>query len=106
MSDMTTRQHEKTQFVRCAVLRHAWFEYEGGSAWKPQHGETVFVFRCERCGTERRDRVNRRTGELIPNGRNYIYPDGYKYSRGERPTSDEFRLKLIAMRKVEARRAG
>jgi hypothetical protein len=95
---MTTAQHERTQFVRCNTLGHAWFDYDD-SSWSPSFGDPL-VLRCERCGTERRDVIGS-LGQLIQ--RHYNYPEGYRYGRGERPSRSEFRIMLLQRRIEEAR---
>jgi hypothetical protein len=54
---------------------------------------------------ERRDKIDRVTGELLPGGRHYVRPPGYQYARGERPTKAEFRRMLLEQRIREARAA-
>lgn len=98
-SELTTRQYEKTQFVRCNTFGHAWFDYDN-SDWTPSWGEPL-VLRCERCGSERRDTISSSTGEIV--GRSYFHPEGYKYEKGTRPSRAEFRILLLA-RKIEERR--
>lgn len=100
MADQSTRQHERSQFLRCSTLGHAWFDVDSNH-WKPTFG-TPFTARCERCGTERRDKLDR-NGDLLPSGRSYSYPSGYQYAKGERPTRSEFRLELLQQRIREAR---
>ena len=95
---LTTRQYERTQYTRCYTIGHAWFDYDS-SDWNPQWGLPL-VLRCERCGSERRDKIGNR-GEII--GRSYFYPEGYKYSKGTRPTKNEFRQMLLAQRILEQR---
>ena len=75
--------------------------YDVDSDWLPWPGETPVTVRCERCGTERRDRVATVDGKLM--GRRYVYPEGYRYGKGERPTANEFRLQLIGLRLKEAK---
>ena len=100
--DLTTRQHERTQYLRCSTLGHAWFDVDSNH-WTATYG-TPFTARCERCGTERRDKLDHH-GELIKGGRNYLYPAGYQYAKGERPRRSEFRLQLLQQRILEARAA-
>jgi hypothetical protein len=89
-----------TDFTRCGTFGHAWFDVDS-SHWQTDRG-TPLTLRCERCMTERRDVISRTTGELV--GRHYIYPSGYHYSAGARPSRDDFRLALLALRLREARR--
>src|SRR5215467_5155752 len=100
MTDLTTREYDRTQFTRCNTYGHSWFEYDN-SDWTPLFG-TPLVLRCERCSTERRDVIGA-AGQIIQ--RHYFYPDGYKYGRGERPTRQEFRLMLLQQKISEARAA-
>lgn len=81
------------QYGECRLLGHAWHTVP--SDWTPQYGVPMTV-RCERCNIERRDSVNRYTGEV--ESRRYEYPDGYLFSRGpddldfEKPRRVDFRL--------------
>lgn len=88
-----------TDYTRCGTYGHAWFEAD--SDWADDRGHPL-TLRCERCATERRDVFSKTTGELI--GRRYVYPDGYHYSAGSRPSRDDFRLALITLRLREAGR--
>jgi len=76
-------------YVRCRALGHAWYDVEAERA--PSFGYAM-EFRCERCGTVRRDLVNR-YGELLPGGRNYRHPDGYRDA--ERIERAEYRRRLL-----------
>ena len=96
---LTTPQFEKTQFVRCNTIGHAWYDYDN-SNWTPQFGEPL-VLRCERCGSERRDTIGA-AGQVIT--RSYYHPEGYKYSKGTKPSRAEFRLMLL-MTQIEEQRA-
>ena len=100
MSDLTTAQFEKTQFVRCNTFGHAWFDYDN-SDWRPSFGFAL-VLRCERCGTERRDAIGN-AGQVIQ--RHYDHPEGYRYEAGTRPTRAEFRRMLLEQKVREGRRA-
>ena len=95
-AELTTRQFERTQYVRCYTIGHAWFDYDN-SEWNPEFG-TPLVLRCERCGSERRDSIGS-SGQMI--GRNYYYPDDYKYAKGMRPNKDEFRVMLLEAKRLE-----
>lgn len=97
-ADLTTPQWERTQFAYCYAWGHAWDPYDG-SDWRPLMGRDGVVLRCLRCGTERRELYNLR-GDLST--RQYAYPDGYRYGRGERPGRDDFRL--MALSKLRANR--
>lgn len=95
----TARRAPATDYTRCGTYGHAWFEAD--SDWNTDKG-TPLTLRCERCMTERRDAIHPSTGELVT--RRYAYPDGYRYSAGERPDRDHFRLALIALRLREQTR--
>jgi len=99
VSDLTTPQFEKTQFLRCNTYGHAWFEYDN-SDWRPTFGFAL-VLRCERCGSERRDALGN-SGQVV--GRHYDHPDGYKYERGTRPSRTEFRTMLMEIKVREQRK--
>ena len=87
-------------YTRCRTYGHAWFEAD--SDWNSTMG-TPITLRCERCMAERREAVSH-TGQLI--SRHYVYPKNYQYSSAdERPSKDEFRVALLALRLREARRA-
>lgn len=95
MSDLlsgyeSTFAHERRGYLRCRAMDHAWFDYD--SNWEPQFG-TPFTLRCERCGMERRDTLNR-YGEVET--RTYVKPDHYALGRDEyKPTRSEYRLMLL-----------
>src|SRR5580765_3508712 len=92
----STWQHERRGHIRCHTLGHAWDDCD--SNWTPMWGLPLTV-RCQRCGTERRDKVDRHTGAVLPGGRHYVYPAGYRLGRGEeKPTRADFRLMLLAIR--------
>lgn len=74
----------------CRLLGHSWHEVP--SDWTPAFGVPMTV-RCERCDIERRDSLNRNTGEVL--ARRYTYPQGYNFHRDngtELPRRDDFRL--------------
>jgi hypothetical protein len=76
------------QYAECrGLLRHAWHEVP--SDWTPEFG-VPFTVRCERCNTERRDALQRNTGEVL--SRRYIQPIGYKIEGDQRPKLVDFRL--------------
>lgn len=100
MSDLTTAEYDRSQFIRCNTIGHAWFDYDN-SDWRPLFGDPL-VLRCERCGTERRDVIGA-SGQII--ARNYAHPEGYKYARGTKPTRAEFRRMMLEQRIREARAA-
>jgi hypothetical protein len=86
-------------FTRCRTYGHSWVETMD-STWKPEMGVPL-TLRCERCTTERRDAISQYTGQLMY--RSYAHPEGYRYARGEKPTIEEFRVQLLALRIQEAR---
>jgi hypothetical protein len=49
-----------------------------------------FTVRCERCNCERRDTVQRNTGDVL--ARRYLYPIGYSIEGDDRPKLVDFRL--------------
>jgi hypothetical protein len=99
-AEISTWEHERRNFIRCRTLGHAWDDYD--SNWTPEFGIPLTV-RCERCGGERRDKLDRH-GNLIPGGRHYHMPPGYKLSKGEyKPTRSNFRVMLMALRASEGR---
>ena len=98
MSELTTAQYEKTQFVRCNTIGHAWDDYDN-SDWKPMWGDPL-VLRCERCGSERRDTIGA-AGQVI--GRQYMHPEGYKYAKGTKPTRILLAQKLDEQRLARKR---
>ncbi len=62
---------------RCRALGHAWEPM--APDWEPRAGVALSLI-CTRCGTERRDSVVARTGELM--GRRYVAGAGYQSSPG------------------------
>lgn len=79
------------RFGECRLLGHAWHVVP--SDWTPNFGEAMTT-RCERCDIERRDEINRNTGEV--EARRYTYPDGYLFTRDSDeqtlPRRPDFRL--------------
>lgn len=71
-------------YVRCYTLGHAWDNWPQDD-WTPNWKSLVYrpvSFRCESCGTVRREYLNRENGELSANpGRRYIYPEGFLLGR-------------------------
>jgi hypothetical protein len=89
---LTTADHERLQYVVCNAIGHAWFYTDAD--WQSTIGVPV-TLRCERCGSLRREAINR-LGKA--QGRRYIHPYGYKYPRGSKPSKDEFRvLALVSL---------
>lgn len=64
------------RYGTCRLLGHSWHVVP--SDWTPLYGEPMTT-RCERCDIERRDSVDRRTGDVL--SRRYTYPDGYLFER-------------------------
>lgn len=94
---------ELPDYTRCRTYGHAWFEAD--SDWFADFAVSrgnPLTLRCDRCTTERREVIGT-TGRL--ENRYYVYPSGYQYSRGERPSKDDFRLALLSLRLKEARSA-
>ena len=99
---------KRYRFGECRLLGHLWHVVP--SDWKSDLGVPMTT-RCERCDIERRDSVNRNTGEVV--SRRYAYPDGYLFSHVEEgddlPRRVDFRLawlnneiKSLRSRKVAA----
>lgn len=94
-------------FGACRLLGHLWHVVP--SDWTPLFG-TPMTCRCERCDIERRDSVNRNTGEV--QSRRYVYPTGYLFTHDNGtvlPHRSDFRLawlegEITAMKKNRALR--
>ena len=87
----------------CRLLGHAWHHVP--SDWTPQFGEPMTV-RCERCDMERRDSVQRGTGEVL--SRRYTYPIGYQFvglDAEARPNRAVFRSSWLDDELAKAREA-
>jgi len=82
------------KYAECGSLGHAWFDTDS-SSWNPQFGNPV-TFRCERCGTERREVWNRR-GDM--SNRHYQHPEDYHWPKGQRPSRADFRAALVRKRR-------
>jgi hypothetical protein len=97
---LTTAQYERTQFYRCQTrsIGHHWDDCD--SYWESSIG-TPWTMRCPECTTEKRYVIGSR-GQIV-SGPRYIYPPGYKYGKGERPSQAEFRMMLLEQRMREAR---
>lgn len=77
-----------TDYYECRHLGHAWEDIP--VTRRPPFGVYIWL-RCVRCTTERHDILpSVREGKLL--SRNYIYPEGYKTSRDERPSIEELRV--------------
>lgn len=94
---LTTAEFNREQYLRCNTVNHAWDDQP--SDWNPAYG-TPMLWRCIRCSAERRDVVNA-FGQVV--SRRYVYPPGYSYSKGERPSRSDFRMMLLAERMKENR---
>jgi hypothetical protein len=98
------------RFTDCRLLGHLWHVVP--SDWTPEYGHPMTT-RCERCNIERRDSVNRNSGEV--ESRRYVYPDGYLFSHEDGidlPHRSDFRLAWLSAEvskvrqsKAKARRA-
>lgn len=101
---MSTNTHIKGyHYSVCRLLGHAWHHVP--SDWTPQFGEPMTV-RCERCDMERRDTVQRGTGEVL--ARRYTYPIGYQFvalDSDERPSRAAFRASWLDDELAKARQA-
>ena len=78
------------QYGACRLLGHMWHVVP--SDWTPTFGVPMTV-RCERCDIERRDTVNRSSGEV--QSRRYTYPVGYNFRHEdglELPRRQDFRV--------------
>jgi hypothetical protein len=76
--------------------RHAWFDHDGSGFKRPPFGR-AFHTRCFRCETVRRDVVSNVDGRLL--SRRYYYPEGYKYAKGEKPSTEQLRLHALKTQK-------
>lgn len=106
VEDVPQRRRRKIygDYGDCQRLKHAWFDVP--SDWQATRG-VPYTVRCDRCGTERRFQVSQNSGEHVASPR-YIYPPGYSYDKGTRPTADEFRrmfIQRIIRQEREARKA-
>lgn len=90
-------------YLACRVggMRHAWEDHDGSGFRRPQFGIAIHYV-CTRCGTIRRDIVNRFNGELLQ--RRYYHPEGYALSRDEKPSIEHIRL-AMAKRQKQALKA-
>lgn len=79
---------DRTQYLECqGPARHAWYLADA-DGYKPEFGIPV-VWRCDRCSTIRQEAWSRTSGEMM--SRHYIHPEGYSWSKDERPTAADFR---------------
>lgn len=64
------------QFVACkGPIKHRWDLVPASPDDRPQFG-TLVLFRCDNCGTYRREIWSRVIGKLL--SRAYIHPEGYR----------------------------
>jgi hypothetical protein len=84
-------------FIRCRVMRHSWDDFSPTGLRNPSWGTRV-SYRCLRCTAERHDIYNS-LGEV--GYRRYIYPAGYQYAKGDRPSAAEFRIMLMKQQRKE-----
>lgn len=84
----------RDQYIECRVggKRHAWEDHDGTGFRRPQFGVALHL-QCSRCGTVRRDIVDRFRGDLLQ--RRYYHPEGYEMAQDERPTTEQVRLAVI-----------
>jgi hypothetical protein len=66
-------------FLQCRTFGHVWRIAEQGPDVRT--GAFTFTLACDVCGTQRIDRLNRRSGGVM--ARRYEYPDGYQDNRHE-----------------------
>jgi hypothetical protein len=94
----------RDQFLECRVgsLRHAWFDHDGSGFRAPPFG-VANHYQCVRCGTVRRDIVDRVRGELLQ--RRYYHPQGYAQARDERPSTEEVRVAEVRRQRAHLRAA-
>ena len=84
---------KETNYEDCkGPYRHAWFDHDGSGFRKPPFG-VAFHIQCFRCGTIRRDIIAPHSGDLLQ--RRYYYPEGYKDSRDEKPSTEQLRMAAI-----------
>jgi hypothetical protein len=79
------------EFLECGALGHPW-DFVDSNHWTAPFGVPV-TRRCMRCGTERRQCVMRDERTIL--AERYIYPPGYKFAKGERPSRMDFMLMAI-----------
>ena len=75
--NLTQEQRDELamQFVACkGPIRHRWDLVPAGEE-RPEFG-TLVMFRCDNCGTYRREIWSRVIGRLL--SRSYIHPEGYR----------------------------
>lgn len=86
-------------FVDCRLLGHSWYSIEAER--NPKVG-WYMKLRCERCGTERSDIVDR---DGVVGGRSYTYAEGYKLARTEQRTRTEWRIEFLRRLVPRARKS-
>ena len=75
--NLSREQEQELQVAYAACrgpIRHRWDLVPSSVEDRPQFG-TLALFRCDNCGTYRRDIFSRVTGDLL--ARSYLHPDGY-----------------------------
>ena len=75
---MTARTADYPWAACRGPIRHRWEHVPHTVAQRPKFG-ALALFRCETCGSERRDIYSRTTGQLL--SRAYRHPEGYKTKR-------------------------
>lgn len=88
----TPGQQRHEDYLRCRAIGHALYDIEAGKA--PEFG-VLWLYRCERCGTERHD-ITDRAGNLL--ARWYDYPPGYSTTGDERQSRAQYRAELLGKR--------
>lgn len=91
---MPSRVNLSAEYVHCRSWRHSW------SLFNPTQAELqrrrvfgrLISLRCDRCTTKRFDQIDA-LGQL--GSRAYVYPDDYKCTIDERPTTEQLRLAIV-----------
>lgn len=83
----------KNEADLCSALFHHAYEVFNPIDMEPPYLGWRLSLRCVRCGTERHDTKAYGTHQLL--SRRYIWPDGYLYEKGQRPTREEFQEELF-----------
>lgn len=84
-------------FRACRLISHSWHEVDSNHwtinpQW--QHLAVPMTLLCERCDMERRDTIDKTTGDVI--ARRYVQPPGYHWDGETKPTRQDFRLGWLA----------
>lgn len=96
---MSPRRGITDAFVTCRTFGHSWFSIEAER--NPRVG-WYMKLRCERCGTERNDIVDR-NGTV--ERRSYKHPAGYRLAKADNLTRSEWRVAFLARMPTRRRRA-